>query len=203
MPIMPTRSNAATLEGNLVHLRPPRRRDAQAFIAHAARSRMLHRRWVQPPDTPEAFATYVQRFGKVDQAARNVGFLIVRNDDDTLAGVVNFSEIIRGAFQSAYVGYYAFTPSAGRGYISEGLALALDFAFGELALHRVEANVQPANDRSLALIERIGFVREGYSSRYVKIAGRWRDHVRFAMLAEEWIARRSRLRRHLPRAVRD
>lgn len=203
MPIMPTRSNAATLEGNLVHLRPPRRRDARAFIAQAARSRMLHRRWVQPPDSPEAFAAYVQRFGKADVAARNVGFLILRNGDDALAGVVNFSEIIRGAFQSAYVGYYAFAPFAGRGYMSEALALALDFAFGELELHRIEANVQPANDRSLALVERIGFVREGYSSRYVKIAGRWRDHVRFAMLAEEWTAHRSRLRRRAAPATRD
>lgn len=200
MPIMPTRTNAATLEGNLVHLRPPRRRDAQAFIAQAARSRTLHRRWVQPPDTRDAFAAYVQRFRKADMAARNVGFLVLRNGDDAMAGVVNFSEIIRGAFQSAYVGYYAFAPFARHGYMGEGLALALDFAFGELALHRVEANVQPANDRSLALVERIGFVREGYSSRYVKIAGRWRDHVRFAMLAEDWTAQRARLRRAAAKA---
>jgi ribosomal-protein-alanine N-acetyltransferase len=195
------RTRAATLEGNLVHLRPPRRRDAQAFIARVAQSRSLHRRWVQPPDTPEAFAHYVQRFGRADTAARNVGFLVVRNDD-VLAGVVNFSEIIRGAFQGAYVGYYAFAPSAGYGYMSEGLALALDFAFDGLALHRIEANVQPANDRSLALVERLGFVREGYSARYVKIAGRWRDHVRFAMLAEDWTAHRTRLRRRFAAAAR-
>lgn len=202
MSIMPTRENPATLEGNRVHLRPPRRGDERAFIAQAARSRALHHRWVQPPETPDAFAAYVQRYRKADAAARNVGFLIIRNDDDALTGVINFSEIVRGAFQSAYVGYYSFAPFAGGGYMTEGFSLALDFAFRDFELHRVEANVQPANSRSLALVERLGFVREGYSRRYVKIAGRWRDHLRFAMLAEEWTKRRVAVRRRLA-ALRD
>lgn len=197
MPIMPTRRNPTILEGNRVHLRSPRRSDEQAFIAQAARSRALHRRWVQAPDTADAFDVYVQRYRRADLEVRNVGLLIVRNDDDAIAGVVNFSEIVRGAFQSAYVGYYAFAPLAGTGYMTEGFALALDFAFHGLELHRVEANVQPANARSLALVERLGFVREGYSRRYVKIAGRWRDHVRFGMLAEEWPRKRADVRRHL------
>ena len=203
MTIMPTRKNPATLEGNRVHLRPPRRSDAHGFIAQAARSRALHHRWVQPPDTPEAFAAYVQRYRRVDTGARHAGFVILRNDDNALAGVVNFSEIVRGAFQSAYVGYYAFAPLVGHGYMSEAFALALDFAFGALELHRVEANVQPGNSRSLALVERIGFVREGYSRRYVKIAGRWRDHVRFAMLADEWARQRAAVRRRIAAAARD
>jgi ribosomal-protein-alanine N-acetyltransferase len=74
----------------------------------------------------------------------------------------------------------------GRGYMREGLALVLDEAFGPLALHRLEVNVQPANARSIALVEALGFTREGFSRRYVKIAGRWRDHARYAMLAEDW-----------------
>jgi len=202
MPIMPTRKDPATLDGNRVHLRSPRQGDARAFIAHALRSRTLHRRWVQPPDTPAAFAAYVQRYRKIDAATRNVGLLVLRNADDALAGVVNFSEIVRGAFLSAYVGYYAFAPLAGSGYMTEGLALALDFAFGELRLHRVEANVQPANDRSLALVERLGFVQEGYSPRYVKIGGRWRDHARFAMLADDWKRQRAGVGRRLRDARR-
>ena len=83
--------------------------------------------------------------------------------------------------------------------MTEGFALALDFAFGPLRLHRVEANVQPDNVRSLALVERLGFLREGYSQRYVKIGGRWRDHVRFAMLAEHWRAQRASVRRLIAR----
>jgi [ribosomal protein S5]-alanine N-acetyltransferase len=202
MPIMPTRKSPVTLEGNRVHLRPPRRSDQSAFVAQARQSRALHRGWVQAPETPSAFAAYVARYQPTDTEPRNVGFLVLRNEDDALAGVINFSEIIRGAFESGYVGYYAFAPFAGDGYMTEAFALALDFVFRELGLHRVEANVQPANIRSLALVERVGFVREGYSRRYVKIAGRWRDHVRFAMLAEDWKMRRVELRRALAAARR-
>ena len=194
---MPTRNNPATLEGNRVHLRSPRRTDQRSFIAQARQSRALHRGWVQAPETPTAYAAYVARYHPTAAMPRNIGFLVIRNEDDALAGVINFSEIIRGAFHSAYVGYYAFAPLAGDGYMTEGFALALDFAFRELKLHRIEANVQPANSPSLALVERIGFAREGYSPRYVKIAGRWRDHVRFAVLAESWKKHRVELRRRL------
>jgi ribosomal-protein-alanine N-acetyltransferase len=117
---------------------------------------------------------------------------VFRRDDDALVGVYNFSEIVRGAFQSAFLGYFAFAPLAGTGLMSEGLAAALDIAFRKLKLHRVEVNIQPTNARSLALATRLGFTREGYSRRYVKIGGRWRDHVRFAMLADDW----RRLRRN-------
>jgi ribosomal-protein-alanine N-acetyltransferase len=153
--------------------------------------------------TPPAFAAYVARYSSRGADPRHAGFLVVRNDDGALAGVVNFSEIVRGVFHSAYVGYYAFAPFAGDGYMAEGFALALEFAFRELRLHRVEANVQPGNRRSLALVERLGFEREGYSRRYVKIGGRWRDHVRFAMLAEDWAKRRAEFRRRVAAAPAD
>ena len=194
---MPTRRSAPTLQGTRVVLRPPRRSDAAAFLAQAAKSRSLHRGLVHPPLTPAAYALYLERHRVTRDTPSNVAFLVVRRDDRTLAGVVNFSEIVRGVFQSAYVGYYAFAGMTGAAYMTEALALALDYAFRHEGLHRIEANVQPGNARSLALVERIGFVREGYSRRYVKIAGRWRDHVRFAMLAEDWKARRLELvRRH-------
>jgi len=203
MAIMPTRRNSSTLMGKRVHLRPPRRKDEQAFIAQARASRPLHSGWVQPPETSAAFAAYVARYGTAAAEPRQAGFLVVRNDDGALAGVVNFSEIVRGVFHSAYVGYYAFTPLAGDGYMAEGFALALEYAFRQLKLHRIEANVQPANRRSLALVERLGFEREGYSRRYVKIGGRWRDHVRFAMLAEDCAKRRADIRRSLAAAQKS
>ena len=105
----------------------------------------------------------------------------------------NLSEIVRGAFNSAYLGYYALAPHAGKGYMTEAITLLLDAAYRDVRLHRVEVNVQPANKRSVRLVERAGFTREGYSRRYVKIAGRWRDHIRFAMLAEDWPAARRKL----------
>jgi ribosomal-protein-alanine N-acetyltransferase len=110
-----------------------------------------------------------------------------------LAGVINLNEIVRGRFRSAYLGYYGFEPYAGRGFMREGLALAISFAFTKLRLHRLEANIQPDNARSKALVKSLGFQMEGYSPRYLKIAGRWRDHERWAILAENWPL--SRLRR--------
>jgi ribosomal-protein-alanine N-acetyltransferase len=101
-----------------------------------------------------------------------------------LAGVVNLSEIVRGAFRSAYLGYYAFAPHERRGLMAEGLRLVIADAFRRLRLHRLEANVQPGNSASLRLIRRLGFRREGYSPRYLKIGARWRDHERWALLAD-------------------
>jgi [ribosomal protein S5]-alanine N-acetyltransferase len=195
------RKSPAAMMGKRVHLRPPRRSDQPAFVAAARASRRLHSGWVQAPESPAAYVAYVERYAFRGRSPRHAGFLVVRNDDGALAGVINFSEIVRGAFHSAYVGYYAFAQLAGDGYMTEGFALALDFAFRRLALHRVEANVQPANRRSIALVSRLGFEREGYSRRYVKISGRWRDHVRFAMLAEDWRTRRTAVRRAIAAAA--
>ena len=180
------RAPAATITGVNVYLRPPRLSDAVAFHAAVRASATLHRGWTSAPGTPARYARFVHRYAARGKHPTHAGFLVFRRNDDALVGVYNFSEIVRGAFQSAYLGYFAFAPLAGTGLMSEGLAAALDFAFRKLKLHRVEVNIQPDNARSLALATRSGFTREGYSRRYVKISGRWRDHVRFAMLAEDW-----------------
>jgi len=106
--------------------------------------------------------------------------------------VINVNEIVRGLFQSAYLGYYAFEPFAGLGYMSEGLTLVIRQAFDVLGLHRLEANVQPKNQRSIRVVSELGFRLEGLSPRYLKIGGRWRDHERWAILAEDWPKRRAR-----------
>ena len=98
-------------------------------------------------------------------------------------------QIVRRGFQSAYLGYAVGKPFAGQGYMRDGLELVLRHAFTTLRLHRIEANIQPANASSLALAKGAGFRREGFSPRYLKIGGRWRDHERWAILAEEWRAR--------------
>lgn len=179
-------------------MRHPANADRAAFLAAARASRRLHGSWVRAPDTPATFGAYVKRYGDAGPRANHAGLLAVRRADGALVGVLNFSNIVRGPFRNAFLGYYAFAPRAGQGYMAEALARALDFAFGKLRLHRVEVNVQPENRRSVALVTRTGFVREGYSRRYLKIGGRWRDHVRFAMLAEDWRALK-RKRRERPR----
>jgi ribosomal-protein-alanine N-acetyltransferase len=107
-----------------------------------------------------------------------------------MLGAVSLNEIVRGSFQSAYLGYYAFEPHSGSGLMSQGVALELRRAFSQLRLHRVEANIEPDNTRSIALVQRLGFRLEGLSPRYLKTGGRWRDHERWALLREEWRPRR-------------
>ena len=125
--------------------------------------------------------------------------LVVRIEDGGIAGAFNLTEIVRGPLQSAYLGYYAMAGFDGQGYMAEGLALVLRHAFRRLRLHRVEANIQPGNERSIALVRAAGFRREGLSRRYLKVGGRWCDHERWAMTVEEWRPGRSRPARHLDR----
>jgi ribosomal-protein-alanine N-acetyltransferase len=189
---MPTRPPAPTITGPRVYLRPPRRSDAAAFVAASLRSRREHGGWTSAPATRERFVAFVDRFTNGRTPPTHASFLMLTRGDDAIAGVFNFSEIVHGAFCSTYLGYYGFSPYIGHGFMREGMALALDVAFRQLKLHRVEVNIQPANVRSVALAERTGFTQEGFSRRYVKIGGRWRDHLRFAMLAEDWRVLRKR-----------
>lgn len=168
--------------GSRVYLRHPEEADRAEFVRLARASRDLHRPWVYAPETEGQFDLYLER----TRHPAERGVLVARRDDDALVGVYNLSQIARGFFQSAYMGYYAFAPNAGRGLMSEGLELTLRYAFRDLKLHRVEANIQPDNDRSKRLVERAGFRQEGYSPRYLKIGGKWRDHERWALTREDW-----------------
>jgi ribosomal-protein-alanine N-acetyltransferase len=165
-----------------VHIQPGRLDDESEFLEAVARSRTLHSPWVQAPRTSEAFRDYLMK----RQDPRGAAFFIWLDDPRALVGVVNLDEIVRGCFLSAYLGYYAFVPHAGRGLMRQGLSQVITHAFKTLKLHRLEANIQPRNLRSKALVKALGFRREGLSPRYLKINGRWRDHERWAILADEW-----------------
>jgi len=154
---------------------------AREFVAAAARSRALHVPWVHPPSTRSQYEAFVDR---AKEKAR-VSFLITTAEGQ-LAGVVNVSEIVRGAFCSAYLGYYAFAPNDGCGYMRAGLTKVIGLSFGKYRLHRLEANIQPGNARSIELVRSLGFRREGFSPKYLKIGGRWRDHERWAITTELW-----------------
>jgi ribosomal-protein-alanine N-acetyltransferase len=167
--------------GRRVHLRHPLLDDRDGFLAAVARSRHLHRPWVFPPADDDAFSAMVRSADRPDQQR----FLVCRNDDGDVAGVTNLSQIFHGPFRNAYLGYYAFVPHDGEGFLSEGVHLTVRQAFTQLRLHRVQANVQPGNDRSIALLRSLGFTEEGYARRYLKIGGAWRDHLMFARLADD------------------
>ena len=151
--------------------------DEDAFIAAVRASRELHHPWIDLADTPERFAALLERLGREDQEA----YLVRHVSCGALASCVSVSNIVRGAFHSAYLGYAAFFGHQGRGLMTQGLRAVVGIAFGELALHRVEANIQPQNKRSLALVKRLGFEHEGFSPRYLMVHGEWRDHERWAL----------------------
>jgi ribosomal-protein-alanine N-acetyltransferase len=150
----------------------------------ARASRGLHRRWVDAPADASAFRSFLHR----SRLPSVRTFLVVRREDRAIVGVFRLSQIFLGNFRSAYLGYWVGAPYAGQGYMTEGMALLLRHAFGPLRLHRVEANLQPGNVASRALVRRAGFRREGFSPRYLKVAGRWRDHERWAITVEDFRA---------------
>lgn len=168
--------------GSRVYIRSPQAGDCDEFIRLNRASRRFYQGLASPITTPKQFAHYLDRCRQPDFE----GFLICHVDDGAILGSVNLSQIVRGAFQSAYMGYQVGAPFAGQGYMTEAMQLVLRHAFTKMKLHRVEANIQPGNAASIALVRRAGFTREGYSRRYLKIGGRWRDHERWAVLAEDW-----------------
>ncbi len=161
-------------------LRPITADDQDEFVALARASTSLHHPWYSMPTTPEEFRTYLARFSQ----AGAEGLLVCVRDSGAMAGMVTIDSIVRGRFQSASLSYAAFAPAAGRGYMSEGLALVLRHAFTEMRLHRLEASIQPGNQASLRLVQRQGFRKEGFSPDMLFIDGAWRDHERWAITRE-------------------
>lgn len=156
--------------------------DGPALIAANRASAALHTPWVAPPTTPETFRAYLAS----PATARTRSGCWRAAPIPARSSASSTSARFRGPFNSAYLGFYAMAGEAGQGRMTHALRLAVGHAFGALALHRVEANIQPANARSIALVRRLNFRLEGFSPRYLHIAGAWRDHERWAITAEEW-----------------
>jgi [ribosomal protein S5]-alanine N-acetyltransferase len=171
----------ATRPGSRVVLRDLVPADRDAFLEMVRESRDLHRPWTYPPERPDQFDDLVSRTNRDDFVCLAAALA----EDGELVGIFTISQIVRGYFQSAYLGYYANARHAGKGLMGEAMALVLDHAFGQLSLHRLEANIQPGNAPSIALARGAGFRLEGYSPRYLLIGGRWRDHERYAITADE------------------
>ncbi len=160
--------------------------DQEEFLEAMRASRALHHPWISMPSSAAAYAAYVRR----NDDAVNELYLLRLSESGSLVGFLNLSEIVRGPLQSAFLSYGAVAGHARQGLLSEGLELLLRRAFTTHRLHRVEANIQPANTASAALVRRAGFTLEGFSERYLKVGGRWRDHERWALRSEVWRATR-------------
>jgi ribosomal-protein-alanine N-acetyltransferase len=133
--------------------------------------------------TAGVYLAMLRAAGREARAGRSLPFALTY--DGALAGQVTVSTVVRGAFDSAVVGYWVDERVAGRGAATTALALVLDHCFRDVGLHRVEANVRPENAASLRVVRKLGFREEGLHARYLFIDGDWRDHVSFALLRED------------------
>lgn len=170
------------IEGKRIFLRRPEAKDQVEYLDLNRRSVSFNRGLASPPTRPEEFASFLER----SLLNTNACFLICRQTDGTIMGSISLSQIYHGPFRSAYLGYQIGADFARQGYMTEAIPLMLRYAFADLKLHRLEANIQPGNAPSIAIVKRAGFVKEGYSRKYLKICGRWRDHERWAILIEDW-----------------
>ncbi|WP_454780482.1 GNAT family N-acetyltransferase [Legionella sp. WA2022007384] len=168
---------------NKIYLRQLNQYDEANFLLTMQKSRNFHYPFVTAPQTREEFQAYIQKFEHEDRRC-----FLALNQHDHIIGVFNINEIIQGVFQSAYMGYFASVTYAGQGLMSQALKLVLKEIFLELKLHRIEANIQPTNTASIHLATQNGFLKEGFSPRYLKINGIWCDHFRFALTYEDWLA---------------
>ena len=164
-----------------IELAPLREEDGPQIIAANRAAREHHGEFASPCIDEEAFAAWLE----VATAPAN-RTQIARTADGELVAVFNITQIALGNFRSAYLGYHGYPATAGRGLVTQAMGEVLRFAFTEIGLHRIEANVQPENTRSIALVQRAGFRKEGYSPRYLMIGGQWRDHERWAITVEDW-----------------
>jgi ribosomal-protein-alanine N-acetyltransferase len=189
-------STLARLESARLVLRASDPALAPAVAAFYQRTRAAHARW-NPPQADGVFTVEGQR-ERLAQTARAIAegvsagwWLCLRDDESAVIGQTHLSQIARGVFCNAMLGYAIDPAHEGRGLMREALQAVLADAFGRLGLHRVQANVLPDNARSLALLERLGFEREGLAREYLFIDGAWRDHVLTALRAPDWPAERA------------
>ncbi len=170
------------IDGKRIILRFPEINYAEEFISQSKSSRKFHHGLVNPPNDLEGFREFIKR----NDSDANRCFLICKKDDEAIIGMINLSQIFYKGFQNAYLGYYLFAEFTGKGFMSDALKLVLKFAFEDLKLHRLEANIQPHNTASINLIKRNGFTKEGFSRKYLNIGGKWCDHERWAIIREDW-----------------
>ena len=170
-----------------VVLRPLRRRDADAWL----RLRAANQAWLDPWEaTSPAGASGSATFGEyvrvlTQQARQGTTLPFAVEVDGALVGQLTVSSITYGSLCSAAIGYWVDQAVAGRGVIPTSVAMATDYCMQVLGLHRVEINIRPENERSLRVVEKLGFRDEGLRVRYLHIQGEWRDHRTFALTSED------------------
>ena len=184
MPGLPER-----LAGERVALRAFARGDVAELCDLRSRNRGFLEPWEPRRSggffTPAGQRAEIERDRQEWAADRTYAFAIVERDGGAMRGRIALANVVRGAWENATLGYFVDQAVGSRGYATEAVSLALDFAFGPCRLHRVQAAVMPKNARSRRVLEKNGFRHEGFSPRYLRLDGDWRDHDLFAITIEE------------------
>ena len=178
-----------TWETHRLHLRLLGPDHAAAVRDYGLRSSASHAVWdpTHPADfwdMPQVAERLRQQVAEAQRESSLCLFLASKEEPERVIGVANLRNIVRGALLGGQLGYALAPEAMGHGYMTEAIKRVVSVAFDELYLHRVEANVMPRNVRSIAVVERAGFSAEGISPRYLRIAGTWEDHVRYAIINE-------------------
>ena len=177
------------LKSRRLKLRAPELTDHAAWAELREESRAFLKPWEPswPADdlTRPAFKRRVKRYQREIRDDAGYPFFLFRQEDDRLVGGITLSNVRRGVTQSCSLGYWMGERYAGRGYMGEAVRAVIPFVFDHLRLHRLEAASMPSNARSLALLEKAGFTREGFARQYLLIDGRWQDHVLFGLVADD------------------
>ncbi|KIL36811.1 hypothetical protein SD70_31280 [Gordoniibacillus kamchatkensis] len=176
--------------GDCVYLRLLTELDTDALLAFRTQNRDFLRPF-EPAQADEHFTkehvrSLLSRWTAEREADASYSFGIFESGSEQLAGTIRLSGIVRGAFQNAMLGYALAENLGGQGRMTEAVRLILEIAFGPLQLHRVQANAMPRNVRSLRVLEKNGFRREGYAPRYLCINGGWEDHICCAITVEDY-----------------
>jgi len=181
------------LAGKTIYLRAPTERDWRAYVDVRSASRKFLEPWepTWPPDAlgREAYFRRLNRYAADWRDDVGHSFFIFRNSDDALLGGISVSNVRRGVAQCGTLGYWIGEAHARQGHMTEALRLVVEFCFGHLGLHRIEAACLPHNEPSQRLLRRAGFTQDGYARKYLKIRGEWHDHLLFSLLAEDFDAK--------------
>jgi ribosomal-protein-alanine N-acetyltransferase len=183
---------AARLDGSAVFLRPPQPDEWARWAEVRAESRYFLVPWepTWPPDalTESAYMRRIRRLATEWKTDEGYSFHVFQKERGWLVGGIGLTQVKRGVAQTATLGYWVGEPYQRRGYTTEAVKLIVRFGFQQLKLHRIEAACLPENTASRRVLEKAGFVREGYARLYLRIAGDWRDHLTFALLQEDFEA---------------
>ena len=199
----PTLAAAPRLFGRRVMLRPLGTQDFPAWSEVRVRNDDWLTPWEPRRPVPEFDPTtnrnaFNSRCAARERDAANglsygFGLFVTVDGDDRFCGEVNINHVLRGAMQTATIGYWVDRAHAGQGLVAEGVVVVAEFAFEQLLLHRLEICIVPRNHNSRRVMDKLAIREEGVAVRALEINGTWEDHVRYGLTLEEWRQRRNEM----------